>query len=203
MLWDRGSFASCPWSARSSTQTAAVLGRPDSWVGGADLLLEAGAGWVGVRGSEHPFCWAQQVKKTSRAPCHGPQQKHRITPRLFPNAFWAPSGELGHWRQEGPWQASAIKLSGVGYPPSSLPVSKKDNSAHDRQECSWSHGGAQCPSVEYEQRHEVLASGKALQGCDKAPPCSHLGTDGTHTPGHREQTAGYSGQWLLLHQSQV
>lgn len=179
-----------------------MLGRPASLVGGADLLLEAGAGWVGLRGSEHLFHWAQQVKKTSRAPCHDPQQQ-RITPRLFPNAFWSPSGELGHWGQEGPWQASVIKLSGVGYPPSSLPVSKKDNSAYDMQERSWSHGGTQCPSAEYEQRHEASASGKALQGCDKAPPCSYLGTDRTHTPGHREQTAGYSGQWLLLHQSQV
>lgn len=77
-----------------------MLGRPASLVGGADLLLEAGAGWVGLRGSEHLFHWAQQVKKTSRAPCHDPQQ-HRITPRLFPNAFWSPSGELGHWGQEG------------------------------------------------------------------------------------------------------
>lgn len=83
--------ASCPLVSKEQNTDSGRAGKAHFLGGGVDLLLEAGAGWVGVRDSEHPFCWAQQVKKTSRAPCHGPQQKHRITPRLFPNAFWAPS----------------------------------------------------------------------------------------------------------------
>ena len=82
LLGERGEPASGGWS----------------WLGGG------GGSWG--RGSEHQLCWTQQVRNPSGALHHGPQQNHRITPRLFPNTRRAPSGELSHWGQKGPQHVS-------------------------------------------------------------------------------------------------
>lgn len=119
---------SCPWSAREQNTDSGRAGKAHFWVGGVDLLLEAGAGWVGVRTRSTRSAGLSKLEdKPGSMPWSTAEAQNH--PKGFSQM---PSGHRpGRAGSLGPGRALARicdKALGVGYP-------QLTSSKQERQQC--------------------------------------------------------------------